>query len=79
MGYSWVNLDDGHDIVATNPANANNRRRGFNNDFIAGVNWYQNAWSRMFFNYELELVDFVDQGVPSSQANIFGVRWQVDW
>jgi phosphate-selective porin OprO/OprP len=79
MGYSWVNLDDGHDIVASTPANANNRRRGFNNDFIVGVNWYQNSWSRMFFDYELELVDFVDHGVPSSQANIFGVRWQVDW
>ena len=23
--------------------------------------------------------DFVDGGVPSDNANIFGVRWQVDW
>jgi phosphate-selective porin len=78
-GYSWVNLDDGHDVVATNPATAANRRRGLNNDFVVGLNWYQNAWSRMFFDYELELVDFVDPGVPNSNANIFGIRWQVDW
>jgi phosphate-selective porin OprO/OprP len=79
FGYSWVNLEDGHDTVATTPANAANRRRGFNNNFIAGVNWYQNPWSRMYFDYERELVNFVDPGVPSSAANIFGVRWQVDW
>jgi phosphate-selective porin OprO/OprP len=79
FGYSWVNLDDGHDTVATTPATAANRRRGFNNNLIAGVNWYQNAWSRMYFDYELELVDFVDAGVPNSTANIFGIRWQVDW
>jgi phosphate-selective porin OprO/OprP len=78
LGYSWVNLDQGHDIVATNPANSNNRRRGFNNDLVAGVNWYQNAWSRMYFEYELELVNFVDTGVPNSQASIFGIRWQID-
>ena len=79
LGYSWVNLEDGHDTVATTPANATNRRRGFNNNFVVGVNWYQNAWSRMFFDYEKELVNFVDAGVPSSNADIFGIRWQVDW
>ena len=78
-GYSWVNLDDGHDIVATTPGNALNRRRGFNGDWIVGVNWYQNAWSKMFFDYEHEFVNFVDPGVPTSNANIFGIRWQVDW
>jgi phosphate-selective porin OprO and OprP len=79
MGYSWVDLNDGHDTVATTPATAANRRRGFNNAFILGLNWYQNAWSRMYFDYELELVNFVDPGVPNSTANTFGVRWQVDW
>ncbi len=79
IGYSWVNLEDGHDIVATAPATAANRRRGFNNDIVFGVNWYQNAWSRMYFDYELELVNFVDAGVPNSTASIFGIRWQVDW
>jgi phosphate-selective porin OprO and OprP len=79
MGYSWVDLDDGNDIVATTPATAASRRRGFNHDVIFGVNWYHNPWSRMQFNYEHEMVDFVDDGVPDSDANIFGVRWQIDW
>jgi phosphate-selective porin OprO and OprP len=79
LGYSWVNLDDGHDTVVTVPPNSTNRLRGFNNNVVAGVNWYQNPWSRMFFDYTLELVDFVDPGVPSSNASIFGIRWQIDW
>jgi phosphate-selective porin OprO/OprP len=79
LGYSWVDLEDGHDIVATTPANSTNRRRGFNNDIVFGVNWYHNPWSRMTFNYEHEILDFVDGGVPDSNANIFGARWQIDW
>jgi phosphate-selective porin OprO/OprP len=79
LGYSWVDLDDGHDTVATTPANSTNRRRGFNNNVIVGVNWYHNSWSRMFFDYEHEMFNFVDAGVPDSNANIFGIRWQIDW
>jgi phosphate-selective porin OprO/OprP len=78
-GYSWVNLDDGHDIVATNPATSANRRRGFYDAVVFGVNWYQNAWSHVYFDYEHEMVNFVDPGVPNTNANIFGIRWQVDW
>ena len=33
----------------------------------------------MYFDYEHEMVNFVDAGVPTSNANIFGIRWQVDW
>jgi len=79
VGYSWVNLDEGHDTVATLPATSANRRRGVNHDIIVGVNWYQNAWSRMFFDYQHEIVNFTDANVPDSDANIFGVRWQIDW
>jgi phosphate-selective porin OprO/OprP len=79
VGYSWVNLEEGHDTVATAPANSSNRRRGFENAIIFGVNWYQNPWSRVFIDYEHEMVNFVDAGVPNSDANIFGIRWQVDW
>ena len=78
-GYSWVNLEDGHDIVATTPATAANRRRGFYDAVVFGVNWYQNAWSHMYFDFEHEMIDFVDAGVPNADANIFGIRWQVDW
>ena len=78
-GYSWVNLDDGHDTVVTTPANSTNRLRGFYDSVVFGVNWYQNAWSRMYFDIEHEVVNFVDPGVPTSNANIFGIRWQVDW
>ncbi len=73
IGYSWVNLDAGHDTVVTVPATASDRLRGFNNDIVLGVNWYQNSWSRVFFDYEHEIVDFVDAGVPDSNANIFGI------
>jgi hypothetical protein len=31
------------------------------------------------FDYNLESTDFVDAGTPDSTANIFGIRWQVDW
>jgi phosphate-selective porin OprO/OprP len=79
FGYSWVDLEDGEDIVATVPGTAANRRRGFNHDFVVGVNWYHNPWSRITINYEHEIVDFVSGAVPDSHANIFGVRWQVDW
>ena len=79
VGYSWVNLDDGHDTVATVPANSTNRRRGFYDAVVFGVNWYQNPWSHMYFDFEHEMIDFVDAGVPNSEANIFGIRWQVDW
>jgi phosphate-selective porin OprO/OprP len=78
-GYSWVNLDDGHDIVATNPATSANRRRGFYDAVALGINWYQNPWSHVYIDYEHEVVNFVDAGVPNSNANIFGMRWQVDW
>lgn len=78
-GYSWANLDDGHDTVATTPANANNRRSGFDNAFVCGINWYQNAWSVVKIDYSHEIVNYVDPGVPTSNANIFGVRWQIDW
>jgi phosphate-selective porin OprO/OprP len=78
-GYSWVNLKDGHDTVVTAPPNSTDRLRGFYDAVVFGVNWYQNPWSHVYFDYEHEFVNFVDAGVPNSNANIFGIRWQVDW
>ncbi len=78
-GYSWVDLRDGHDTVVTVPPNNTNRYRGFNNNVIIGVNWYQNPWSRVSIDYEHEVVDFVNGIVPDSNANIWGMRWQIDW
>jgi phosphate-selective porin OprO and OprP len=46
FGYSWVNLDDGHDIVATTAGTAANRRLGFNNDFVVSFNWCQKTRGR---------------------------------
>jgi phosphate-selective porin OprO and OprP len=79
IGYSWVNLDDGHDIVVTVPANSTNRLRGFNNNIAIGLGWWQNPWSHLYFEYEHEIINFVDAGVPTSNANIFGMRWQIEW
>ena len=79
LGYSWVNLTEGHDIVVTSPPNATNRLRGFYNTVDIGLGWWQNPWSHVYFDYEYETVNFVDAGVPNANANIFGMRWQIDW
>ncbi len=79
MGFSWVDLTDGHDTVVTDPPNSSERLRGTNSVVIVGINWYQNPWSRVAIDYELEMTDYLDRGVPNSNAGIFGTRWQVDW
>jgi phosphate-selective porin OprO/OprP len=71
--YSYSNLRDGHDIEA------GVEERALVDGCIIGVNWYLNPYSRVMFDYNLESTDFVDAGTPDSTANIFGVRWQVDW
>ena len=71
-GYSYVDLEDGHDITAT-------RQRAFVDAYIVGLNWYHNPWSRIQINYEHEMTDFVAGATPDSAADIFGVRWAIDW
>jgi phosphate-selective porin OprO/OprP len=71
-GYSFVDLESGHDISAT-------RQRAFVDGIVFGVNWYHNPWSRLTFDYTHEMSDFVAALTPDSNANIFGIRWQVDW
>jgi phosphate-selective porin OprO/OprP len=72
-GYSYVDLEDGHDTIP------GARERAFFDSFVVGLNWYHNSWSRLQVNYTHEITNFVDAGTPDSNANIFGVRWQVDW
>jgi phosphate-selective porin len=72
-GYSYVNLRDGEDI------DPGVLERAFVDGFAFGVNWYLNPYSRMMFDYNHEVTDFVDAGTPDSNANLFGVRWQIDW
>jgi phosphate-selective porin OprO/OprP len=72
-GYSYVDLEDGADIAA------GDQERAFVDGAIFGVNWYLNPYSRIMFNYNHEVTDFVNAGTPDSNANIFGVRWAVDW
>ena len=72
-GYSYVNLRDGEDI------DPGVQERAFVDGFAFGVNWYLNPYSRMMFDYNHEVTDFVDAGTPNSNANVFGVRWQIDW
>ena len=71
-GYSFADLEDGHDITAT-------RQRAFVDGVNIGLNWYHNPWSRLQINWNHEITDFVNAGTPDSDANIFGIRWQVDW
>jgi phosphate-selective porin OprO/OprP len=72
-GYSFVDLEDGHDIAP------GTLERAFVDGFVFGVNWYLNANARMMFDYYHEMTDFVNAGTPDSDANIFGIRWQLDW
>jgi phosphate-selective porin OprO/OprP len=72
-GYSYVDLEDGDDIGAAD------QERAFVDGWIFGVNWYLNPYSRVMFNYNRESTDFVNGGTPDGDANIFGVRWAVDW
>ena len=72
-GYSYVNLREGEDIEP------GVLERAFVDGFVCGVNWYLNPYSRMMFDYDYEVTKFVDAGTPNSNANIFGVRWQIDW
>ncbi len=71
--YSYSDMRDGQDIQA------GVEERALVDGFIVGVNWYLNPYSRIMFDYNLESTDFVDAGTPDSTANLFGVRWQVDW
>jgi phosphate-selective porin OprO and OprP len=72
-GYSYVNLRDGQDI------DPGVQERAFVDGFAFGVNWYLNPYSRMMFDYNHEATDFVDAGTPNGDADIFGIRWQIDW
>jgi len=72
-GYSYVDLEDGADVAAADA------ERAFVDGLICGLNWHLNPYSRLMFNYNHEITDFVNAGTPDSDANIFGVRWQVDW
>lgn len=72
-GYSYVDLEDGDDIAAVD------QERAFVDGYVVGLNWYLNPYSRIMFNYNRESTDFVNGGTPDGDANIFGVRWAVDW
>lgn len=72
-GYSFSNLREGLDIMP------GTLERAWVDGFIFGVNWYLNPHSRVMFDYNYEVTKFVDSGTPDSNANLFGVRWQVDW
>jgi phosphate-selective porin OprO/OprP len=71
--YSYSDLRDGADIET------GVEERALVDGFIVGVNWYLNPYSRVMIDYNLESTDFVRAGTPDSTANLFGVRWQVDW
>lgn len=75
--YSYANLRDGD--VIRNAGGAIIAEPAFVDGVVLGVNWYLNPYSRVMFDYYHEITDFVAAAVPDSDANIFGVRWQVSW
>ena len=72
-GYSFVDLEEGVDVSPGEEV------RATVDGFILGVNWYFNPYSRLMFNYNLESADYVNPNIPDADANLFGLRWQVDW
>jgi phosphate-selective porin OprO/OprP len=71
--WSHVDLSEGSD---PNPA-VTTRTRGIQSNFLTGVNWYLNAYTRVMFDYVYEDVDLVS-GV-SGRTHSYGTRMQVQW
>lgn len=66
--YSYVDLIDG---------NVNGTR---GDDFTLGVNWYLNPYTRMMFNWvHADVANLQGVGVEGGFANLYGIRFQVDF
>jgi phosphate-selective porin OprO and OprP len=78
-GYSYVDLEDGADIPGGPAGPVGDRQRAFVDGVSFGVNWYLASNSRVTFDYLHEMTDFLAAATPDSNANVFGVRWQIDW
>lgn len=60
--------------------NDDNIHGGRLTDLTAGVNWYLNPYSKVQFNYIRAMVNRTTAGYSGpTGADIFGVRWQVDF
>ncbi len=57
--------------------NGGDIRAGVLNDVTVGVNWYWNPFTRVYFNYVHAMLD--DVALGASQADAFGLRFQLDF
>ncbi|MBI2824556.1 MAG: porin [Planctomycetia bacterium] len=57
--------------------NGGDIRAGVLNDLTFGLNWYWNPFVRCYFNYVHAILD--DPGRGTSQADAFGLRFQLDF
>ena len=70
LRWSWLDLND-EDV-----------RGGEETNYTLGVNWYLNPNYRLMFNYiytDVEDRGGVEDGFQDGSANIFAMRFQVDF
>lgn len=72
MRWSHVDMREG-----TDPLPVVTPSRGLQNNYLAGVNWYLNSYTRIMFNYLYEDVNLAS-GLAGN-THTFGARLQVHW
>ncbi len=71
--WSYIDMSEGADPAAA----VTTQSRGAQNNFLTGLNWYPNSYTRVMFDYLYEDVSLLT-GVHG-HTHTFGTRMQVHW